>query len=187
MSRVLSLPRGAWQAAGALAEARFAAPAAGRLVVWAEGLAEGAVLRAPCGEDTAFVAFGASAFAATVAEAGEAFRIAAAAPPRRCLVLLRGEGRPSATLGAGFPRAVARPPRRAAAEPAATRARMDAALAAQDLDAALAALADLLLLAREEAGTLDAARALLAHLARHPLCRGPALGALAAALTEARA
>jgi CBS-domain-containing membrane protein len=187
MSRVVPLPRDAWHEAGGLAEARFAAPEAGRLVVWAEGLAEGAVLHAPCGEATAFAALGGTGFAGTVAEAGEGFRITAAAPPRRCLVLLRRAGRPSATLGAGFPRAVARPPRRAAPGTAATRARMDAALAAQDLDAALAALAELLLLAREEAATPEAARALLAHLARHPLCRGPALGALAAALTEARA
>jgi hypothetical protein len=156
-------------------------------VVWAEGLGEGALLRAPCCEETPFVAFGASAFAVTRAEAGEVFRITAPAPPRFCFVLLRGEGGPSATLGVGFPRAVARPPRHAPPELAATRARMDAALAAQELEAALAALAEMLLLARDHAATAAAAAALLAHLARHPLCRGPSLGALAAALTEASA
>ncbi|MBR0674495.1 hypothetical protein, partial [Neoroseomonas soli] len=61
---------------------------------------------------------------------------------------------------------------------------MDMALGEHDLDSALAALADLLILAREDAATGAATAALLAHLARHPLCRSPSLGALAAALTE---
>jgi hypothetical protein len=61
---------------------------------------------------------------------------------------------------------------------------MDGALAALDLDGALAALADMLLLAREDAATVDAAGALLRHLARHPLLRGTTLGPLVAALTE---
>ncbi|WP_198373758.1 hypothetical protein, partial [Roseomonas rosulenta] len=79
---------------------------------------------------------------------------------------------------------VARPPRRRPPELAATRARMDAALAEGDLDGALAALADMLLLARDDDRTQEAAAALLRHLARYPMLRGAGLGALVAALTE---
>jgi hypothetical protein len=61
---------------------------------------------------------------------------------------------------------------------------MAAALAAGDLDGALGQLADMLAAARDAPETLAATADLLAHLARHPFCRSPRLGALAAALTD---
>jgi hypothetical protein len=183
MSRVVLLPPGAWQAAGAQAEARVIAPGAGRLVVWADGADADALLHPASGAPVGFAVLGGCGFASIAATIGEPFRITASAPPRRCLVLLRPADGPSSSLGAGWPRAVSRPVRRPAPELGATRVRMDAALADHDLDGALAALADMLVLARDDVATQDAAAALLQHLARHPMRRSPALGALAAALT----
>jgi hypothetical protein len=183
MSRVVVLPADAWRAEGALAQARFNAPVEGRIAIWAEG-ADAARLHRADGRMQDFAVLGGSAFAGCDAHAGEALRITAPARPRRCLVLLRDAGAPSSSLAAGWPRALARPARRAAPELAPTRAQMDAALAGGALDAALAALAEMLVLARDDAATTEAAGALLRHLARHPMLRGPALGALAAALTE---
>jgi hypothetical protein len=184
MSGVVVLPPDAWQAEGALAQARFTAPGEGRIAIWAEGADAAPRLHRADGREQDFAVLGDCAFAACDAVAGEALRITAPAPARRCLVLLRAAGGPSPSLAAGWPRALARPARRAAPELPATRARMDAALAEGALDAALAALAEMLVLARDDAATTEAAAALLRHLARHPMLRGPALGALAAALTE---
>lgn len=186
MSRVLILPSAAWmpQPGGGYA-AGFAAPATGRLAVWAEGLhPEEASLVPRVGRDLPFVRLGETAIAIGEAEAGDVFRLQGLTPARRCVVLSLPEPRHSPVLDAFLPRAIARPVRRPAPDLAAARARMDTALAEQDLGTALAALADLLILAREEPVTRAATAALLAHLARHPLCRSPALGAFAAALTE---
>jgi len=187
MSRVLLLPAAAWmpEPAGGYA-AMLAAPAGGRMAVWAEGLdAEAARLVPQAGPDLPLQRLGGTAFATIGdATAGEAFRLRAPAPARRCVVLALPASPHSPTLDAVLPRALARPAARPAFDLPAARARLDAALAEQDLDGALAALADLLILARQAPATLDAAAALLAHLARHPLCRSPSLGALAAALTE---
>lgn len=184
MSRVVPLPHDAWTAGGAGVQARFVAPGTGRLAIWAEGADDAARLHRADGQAMGFAVLGGSAFACCEAMAGEALRLSAPAPPRRCLVLLRPPEGALPNLGTAWPRAVARPPRRRPPGLAATRARMDAALAECDLDGALAALADMLLLARADAATQDAAGALLRHLARHPMLRGAALGALAAALTE---
>lgn len=183
MSRVVVLPPDDWRVEGVLAQARFTAPGDGRIAIWAEG-AEAARLHRADGQVQDFAVLGGCAFAGCDALAGEALRITAPAPPRRCLVLLRAAGGLSPSLAMGWPRAIARPAARAAHELPATRARMDAALAEGALDAALAALAEMLVLARDDAATAEAAAALLRHLARHPMLRGPALGALAAALTE---
>jgi hypothetical protein len=183
MSRVVVLPPDAWRVEGALPQAHFAAPGDGRITIWAEG-ANAARLHRADGQVQDFAVLGGSAFAGCDALAGEAFRMTAPTTPRRCLVLLRAGGGPSPSLAMGCPRAVARPARSGAPEAAATRARMDAALAESELDAALAALAEMLVLARDDAATTEAAGALLRHLARHPMLRGAALGALAAALTE---
>lgn len=126
---------------------------------------------------------GGCAFAACEVAAQEALRITAPAPPRLCLVLLRAVPVASPSLSGAWPRALLRGARRPGGD-AAARATMDAALAAQDLDGALAALADMLAVAREDDATQQAAAALLRHLARHPMLRGAALGALAAALIE---
>jgi hypothetical protein len=186
MSGVVVLTPDAWRVGGALAQAHFAAPGDGRIAIWAEGAGAARLHRAD-GQVQDFAVLGGCAFAVCDALAGEAFRITAPAPPRRGLVLLRAAGVPSPSLAMGWPRAIARPARRAAPELPATRARMDAALSEGEIDAALAALAEMLVLARDDAATTEAAGALLRHLARHPMLRGPALGALAAALTEVSA
>lgn len=186
MTRVLVLPAEAWapEPAGGQA-AGFAAPAAGRLVVWAEGIAaEGACLIPQDGVPWPLRQLGATAFASGAATAGQGFRLLAAAVPARCLVLALPEAGPSPTLDAFLPRAVARPAAHPPTDPAAARAWMEAALAAQDLDGALAALGDMLLRARGTPDTDAALVAFFAHLARHPLCRGAGLGALVAAITE---
>jgi hypothetical protein len=183
MSRVVVLPPDAWRAEGALEQARVTAPGDGRIAIWAEG-ADGARLHRADGRVQDFAVLGGCAFAVCDALAGEALRITAPVRPRRCLVLRRATGGPSPSLAAGWPRALAGRAPHGAPELAPTRARMDAALADGELDAALAALAEMLVLARGDAATTEAAGALLRHLARHPMLRGPALGALAAALTE---
>jgi hypothetical protein len=180
MSGALLLPPDAWHADGA----RFAAPGAGRLSVWAEGADGTAMLHRADGGAVGFAVLGGCAFAGCDVVAQEALRITAPVPPRRCLVLLRAVPAASPSLSGAWPRALLRPPAHLDNEAAALRARMDAALAAQDLDGALAALADMLAVARGEAATQQAAAALLRHLAHHPMLRGAALGALAAALIE---
>ncbi|MBR0683442.1 hypothetical protein GXW74_23350 [Roseomonas eburnea] len=186
MSRVLLLPAAAWmpQPTGGYA-AVFAAPLTGRLAVWAEGLdTEAASLVPHSGPELPFLRLGGTAFATGSTLAREVFRLHALTPARRCVVIGLPAPRHSPTLDAFLPRALARPATRPAPDLPAARARMDAALAGQDLDGALAALADLLILARDAPATRDAVAALLAHLARHPLCRSLGLGAFAAALTE---
>ena len=186
MSRVLVLPAAAWapEPAGGQA-AGFEVPAAGRLVVWAEGIAaEGTCLMPQDGVPWLFHQLGATAFASGPAIAGQRFRLIAPAVPARCLVLVLPEAGPSPTLDAFLPRAVACPAAHPPADPATARAWMEAALAAQDLDGALAAIGDMLLRARGMPETDAALAHLFAHLARHPLCRGAGLGALVAAITE---
>jgi hypothetical protein len=181
MSGAWLLPQGAWDADGA----RFAAPASGRLAVWAEGADGAAVLHRADGTAVGFAMLGGCAFAGCEVAAGEALRIAAPAPPRRCVVLLRAAPMASPSLSGAWPRALLRGARRHPdGDAAAARASMDAALAAQDLDGALAALADMLAVARDDAATRQATAALLRHLSHHPMLRGAALGALAAALIE---
>ena len=126
---------------------------------------------------------GATAFASGAAMAGQAFRLAVADVPTRCVVLALPEAGPSPTLDSFLPRAIARPAVHPPADATATRAWMEAALAVQDLDGALAALGDMLLRARGAPETDAALVAFFAHLARHPLCRGAGLGALVAAIT----
>lgn len=184
MNHAMLLPRETWQAQGTQAEARVVAPGAGRLCVWTEGGEAGAVLHRADGTAVGFEVLGATAFAVCAVTPREPLRITAPAAPRRCLVLLRGADVASASLSGAFPRAVSAPSRTAPPDMAAVRATMDAALAAQDLDGALAALAEFLVLARGDDATHQAAAALLRHLARYPMLRGAALGALAAALIE---
>lgn len=184
MSRVMVLPPAAWMPEDAGVAARFTAPFAGRLAVWATGADAAARLHRADGQVLDFAMLGGCAFAGCNTAALEALRITAPAPPGRCLVLLRAIDGPSPSLAGAWPRAVCGAVRRPPNELAATRARMDAALLEGDLDGALAALADMLLLARDDDATRDASRALLRHLARHPMLRGVGLGALVAALTE---
>lgn len=184
MSRARLLPDSAWATAGDALEARLPAPATGHLVVWAEGWGAAGGASLGCGDapPVPLMAFGTQAFASVPVVAGDAMRLRAASRPARCLVLGLPQPRHSPTLAAAWPRALARPHARRGLDLAECRARMERALAAQDLDAALAAVADMLLAAREDPATLAAIAALLAHLARHPLCRGTGLGAFAAAL-----
>ncbi|WP_137124809.1 hypothetical protein [Roseomonas sp. HF4] len=186
MSRALVLSAAAWRRAGEGAwTAGAALPAAGRLAVWAEGWAPapGAALAAG-GAPAPFAMLGATAFAVPQGVPGAVLLLRAAAPPPACRVLLPAAAHHSPTLDGVWPRAVARPAAPAAPDLAAARALMAAALAAGDIDGALGQLADMLAAARRAPETLAAAAALLAHLACHPFCRSPRLGALAAALTD---
>jgi hypothetical protein len=183
--RALLLPAAAWRPDGAGAWASGCdVPVAGRVVAWAEGWpAAGALLRA--GEAEAlFVLLGGTAFAMLEAASGAALVLRAPAPPPACRVVLPVATRHSPTLDGMWPRAIARPAAPPAPGPAARRTLLEAALAAGDLDGALGQMADMLAAARGAPETLDAARLLLGHLARHPFRRSPRLGALAAALTE---
>jgi hypothetical protein len=187
VSRATLLPAEAWtprQDAGW--EASVIAAVTGRVLAWAQGweAAEEATLRAGGAPPEGFLALGDTAFAAIPALAGLSVRILAPAPPSRCVVLGVAEPAGSATLAGFWPRAMLRAPRPAAIDLDAARRRLDAALVEQDLDGAIALLADMLLLARDAPQTMAAAAGLLAHLAQHPLCRSPRLGALVAALTE---
>lgn len=187
MTRAAYLPAEAWrQDTDGGWEARAAAPVTGRILAWAEGWAQadGAVLVAGDAPPEGFRMLGATAFAAAPVQAGLALRIRASAPAGRCVLLGVPQGAGSATLAGLWPRALQRAPRPPGIDLDAARARLDAALAAHDIEGAIAVLADMLLLARAAPQTMAAAAALLAHLAAHPLCRSPRLGALVAALTE---
>ncbi|WP_198378572.1 hypothetical protein, partial [Neoroseomonas rubea] len=94
----------------------------------------------------------------------------------------------AATFATALPRAVVAAGAGAAPDDAAAYAESLAeALERPEPDAALAVLADMLLAVRDAPETMAAARALLRHAARHPLWRGPALGAIPAALMEEEA
>jgi len=186
MSRALILPAAAWHEAGEGAwQAGAAFAADGPLALWAEGWAPppGASLEAG-GAPAAFATLGATAFAVPPGVAGAVLLLRAPAPPPACRILLPAVSRHSPTLDGPWPKAIARPAAPAAPDLGAARALMAAALAAGDLDGALAQMAGMLAAARRAPATTEAAAELLAHLARHPFCRSPRLGALAAALTD---
>ena len=90
----------------------------------------------------------------------------------------------SPTLALMAPRALRSPARRQPYDLAAGRERVAGALAAFELETALGAVAEMLVVAPRDALTQAAVAAVLDHLARHPLSRSPALGAFVAALTE---
>lgn len=186
MSTVLVLQPGDFipDAGGVTAVA--AAPVTGRVVVRAEGLPalRQATLAIDHGPPAPFTELAGIAFATAPARAGARVLVALPERPLRCLVTGIAADGPSAIVSPFWPEAIARPVAAARPDLAATRARMDAALAEFDLDAALAALAGMLLAARGAPETRAAVAAILAFLARHPLCRSPRLGAMAAALTE---
>lgn len=148
-------------------------------------LPPGAWRAVPGGVPLPFVPLGEGAFVAAVLEGpGARCVLEAPAPPARCRVTVVPRPAASPSLALLAPRALRRPPRRHTEGPAEALARITAALAAGELDAALAAAAGMLLAAREAPATREGVAAILAHLAHHPLRRSPSLGAFVAALTE---
>ncbi len=182
----LLLPPPHWHPAAGSVTAEFGAPSTGGFAILAEGWPDpgAARLRAPGNAPTAFLPLGDAAFLASTAKAGATFTITAPAPPLRCRVVFLPRPRQSPTLTLLAPRAIRSPARRAAYDIEAGRGRVVAALAAQELDTALGVVAEMLAAARADAATGQAVAAVLAHLARYPLARSPALGAFVAALTE---
>ena len=187
MSGLILLSPAAWlpAAAGGFA-AGFDLPGPGGLAIEAAGWAHPAAARLlpPEGAPVHFVAVPGGGFLAAQVAAGGRCTVQAPVPPSRCRVLLVPRPAASPSLALLAPRAVHRPSRPAPFDLAAARARIAAALGRQDLDAALGAAAEMLVAARQHPATQVAAAAVLDHLARHPLCRSPALGAFVAALTE---
>jgi hypothetical protein len=186
MTDILFLPPSAWRAGPGHAVAAFAMPRAGAVAIRAEGWAEPATARLlpDEGAPIAFLSLQDAAFATAIVTRGTAFTIEAPSPPLRCRIVLTPSAGVSPTLALLAPRAIRSPARRAAYDLDAGRRRVDAALAAQDLDTALAVVAEMLVAARGAAATQAAVAGVLAHLARHPLCRSASLGAFVAALTE---
>lgn len=189
MTATLLLPPEAWRArpAGGVAAEFALPPGGGGVAIAAAGWADPAAARLlpPAGAPLPFLPLGEGAFLAAVLEGpGSPCVLEAPAPPTRCRVTLAPRPAASPALALLAPRALRRGPRPQAADPAAGPARITAALAAGDLDAALAAAAEMLLTAREAPATREAVAAILSHLAHHPLRRSPALGAFVAALTE---
>ena len=182
----LLLPPSHWRAAAGAVTAEFRVPSTGGFTILAEGWPDpGAARLLPStGAPTAFRPLGDAAFLAGAAETGATFAITAPAPPLHCRVVFLPRPRQSPTLALLAPRAIRAPARRAAYDLEAGRARVVAALAAQELDTALGVVAEMLAVARADAATGQAVAAVLAHLARYPLARSPALGAFVAALTE---
>ena len=186
MTTILLVPS-AWRpAAPGVVTATFSAPQAGGLAILAEGWPDPADARLlpPAGAPIPFLPLAGAAFLATAAEAGAAFAIEAPAPPLQCRVLCLPRPRQSPTLALLAPRAIRSPARRPAYDLDAGQRRIAEALAEQDLDTALGVAAEMLVSARQAPATRQAAATVLAHLARHPLARSPALGAFVAALTE---
>jgi hypothetical protein len=189
MRGVMRLSAADWQEAGAEGvSATLPLPRGARCAVLAEGWAEPAAasLVAGAGAPVAFLPLGAAAFAWCAADGGEAIILHAPAPPTRCRVAFHPSGGVGA-FAAALPRAVATAAARVAPGDAPPAESLAEALARPEPDAALAILADMLIAARDAPETVAAARTLLSHAARHPLWRGPALGALPAALMEEEA
>ena len=185
MTTILLAPS-AWRPAAGVVTATFVAPQAGGLAILAEGWPDpaGARLLPHDGAPIPFLPLAGAAFLATAAEAGAAFAIEAPVPPLHCRVLCLPRQRQSPTLALLAPRAIRSPARRPAYDLEAGQRRIADALAKQELDTALGVAAEMLVSARQAAATRHAVAAVLAHLARHPLARSPALGAFVAALTE---
>ena len=186
MSAVLVIPTEDFSPdAGGFVAVR-AAPVAGRVVVRAEGLdaPPRATLSVDGGVPVPFADLGGVAFAAAPVSAGARVTVTLPDRPLRCVLDGIAEGGASPVLAATWPEAIARPLAAGAPDLAGARARVEAALAGHDLDAAMAALAEMLLVARGAPETHATAAAILVFLGRHPLCRSPRLGAMAAALTE---
>jgi hypothetical protein len=186
--RLADLPPAAWQpsAAGGYA-AGFVASCTGGIAVEAAGwpVPDAARLVPPEGPPVHFLPAGAGGFAALPAvAAGARLVLQAPQPPARCRIAMVPHPAPSPSLALLAPRALLVPPRAPGPDLAALSARVAAALAAQALDPALAAAAEMLAAGRGRPETAAAIAAILAHLARHPLCRSPALGAFVAALME---
>ncbi len=158
-------------------------PTAGTVTVTAEGWDDPAAAHLLPG-GRAFVPIADAAFIAVEAEAGEVLTFAAPSAPRRSHAAFHPRAVASPSLALLAPRAIRAPARRPAYDLAAARARIEAALAAQAHDTALGVTAEMLLAARGAAETRAAVAVVLAHCARYPLARTPALGAFVAALTE---
>ncbi|MBP0465348.1 hypothetical protein J5Y09_15590 [Roseomonas sp. PWR1] len=188
MRGVIRLSAADWLGTDDGVRASLPVPRAARCAVLAEGWAEpgAASLVAGAGAPVAFLPLGAAAFAWCAADGGDAITLHAPAPPARCRVAFHPSGI-AATFAAALPRALATTTARSAQGSAPHAESLAEALGRAEPDAALAILADMLIAAREAPETIAAARALLRHAARHPLWRGPALGALPAALMEEEA
>lgn len=186
--RIADLPAAAWlpSAAGGYA-ASFVTASAGGIAIEAAGwpVPDAARLLPPEGPPAHFLAAGAGGFLAVLSSAaGARFTLQAPQPPARCRIATLPHPTPSPSLALLAPRALLTPSRALAFDSAAATTRITTALVAQNLDAALAAAAEMLAAARERPETQAAIAAILGHLARHPLCRSPALGAFVAALME---
>ncbi|MBR0651828.1 hypothetical protein GXW78_19315 [Roseomonas terrae] len=186
MTGLLVLPPASWRPAAAGVAATFRPPVTGGFAVIAAGWPEpgDARLIASDAPPTPFRPFAAAAFCAATAEEGAVFTIEAPAPPSQCRVLFVPRPHNSPSLALLAPRAVRSPAHGHAYDLDAGRARVGTSLAAQEIDTALGIAAEMLLAARDAEATRQAVIAILAHLARYPLARSPALGAFAAALVE---
>lgn len=180
MTRLLDL---AWRPDPDGVVATILAPGAGAVAITAEGWSDPAAAHL-LPEGRAFVPIAGAAFLVAETERGQSLTVAAPIAPfhARAIFQPRFAASPALTLFA--PRAIRAPHRRPRYDLAAGQARIDAALAAQAIDTALGVAAEMLLAAREAPETRQAVAALLAHCARHPLARSPALGAFVAALIE---
>jgi hypothetical protein len=183
----LLLPPAAWRVTDGIAAASFRAPGAGGVAVLALGWPEASAARllSPDAPPQPFRVLGDVAFAAVAAVAeGAAVTIEAPAPPLECRVVFVPRPAASPSLALLAPRAIRAPRHPAPHDLDAARSRLDMALAAQEIDTALGVVAEMLVVARAAGATRQAVLDVLAHLARYPLARSPALGAFVAALTE---
>ena len=181
MIRRLDLP---WRPApGGGVLATLLAPAAGAVAVTVEGWDDPAAAHLLPG-GRAFVPLAGGAFIVAETATGEVLTFAAPAAPRHSHAVFHPRFAASPSLALLAPRALRAPARRVAYDLAAARARIEAALAAPALDTALGVAAEMLLAARGAPETRAGVTAVLAHCARYPLDRTPALGAFVAALTE---
>ena|GEM_PF-3649128 len=169
MTLLRPVPRSVWRSGPGGMVAEVAPVAGSRVVVWAVGWGAEAVA-ARVGE-VPFVALRRAAYC--VVEGRGVLRFVAPRVPESCVVMAAAEV--PVALSFGWPRALL-----ARGVTAPRLAEVEAALAAANLPRALDVLGRMLLAEGREREA--AARAVLAWLARHPLMREPALGALAAAL-----
>ena len=173
-----------WQHDPAGVRASIAAPGAGAFAITAEDWPGSAAARLQPGDRSFVPLVGGGAFLAAEASPGTLLTIVAPQAPGRLRVVFHPHLPVSPALALMAPRALRAPGRAKAYDLAAGRARIDAALEAGSVDTALGVAAEMLLSARHAAATRAAILRLLAHCARYPLARSPALGAFVAALTE---
>lgn len=182
---IAPIPVSAWREDGAAWTARI--PLAPGLdgIVWIMGWDDRTASSATAGPDaTPFLPLVLNACCRVRVGADGMIVLAAPLPPTGGVAIgLDPTRRPAARSMLGLPRGLATAPRRHRRAPPPDPTRVAQLLDTDDIDTLLTLLGEAMLTHADRAAIEAAARDLFLHLARHPMRRDPALGALVAALS----